>query len=96
VSAGKPIPEANLSEQDPRVAEFVAAYRESKHYLLNSVAIWMAQAELAKRNPDFHEKLTQSILERAEKLLELTRDTETKLKRFAPYGSETGRTRRAS
>ena len=88
MSAGEQTSEANLIEQDPRIAEFVAAFRESKHYLLNSVAIWMAQAELGSRNPDFHEKLAQSILERSEKLVALTRETEAKLKAFAPYISE--------
>jgi 23S rRNA A1618 N6-methylase RlmF len=85
VSAGEQTSAANAIEQDPRLAEFVAAFRESKHYLLNSIAIWMAQAELGTRNPDFHEKLVQSILERSEKLVALTRETEAKLKAFAPY-----------
>ena len=80
--------EPNLIEHDPRLVEFVAAFRESKHYLLNSVAIWMAQAELGSRNPDFYEKLVQSILERSEKLVALTLETEAKLKAFAPYISE--------
>lgn len=66
----------------------MVAFRESKHYLLNSIAIWMAQAELGTRNPDFYEKLVQSILERSEKLVALTRETEAKLKAFAPYVSD--------
>jgi hypothetical protein len=94
VSAGEQTSEASLIEQDPRLVEFVAAFRESKHYLLNSVAIWMAQAELGSRNPDFHEKLAQSILERSEKLVALTRETEAKLKAFAPSLSDAGLTRR--
>ena len=77
-----------MIEPDPRLAEFVAAFRESKHYLLNSVAIWMAQAELGSRNPDFYEKLVQSIFERSEKLVALTREAEAKLKAFAPYVSD--------
>jgi phage shock protein A len=94
VSSGEQTPETNLLEQDPRVAEFVAAFRESKHYLLNSVAIWTAQAQLAVRNPDFREKLAQSILERSDKLVELTRDTEAKLMMFAPYRSEASKPQR--
>ena len=94
MSAGEQTSERSLIEQDPRLAEFVAAFRESKHYLLNSVAIWMAQAELGSRNPDFYEKLVQSILERSEKLVALTRETEAKLKAFAPYGSEVNPSRR--
>jgi len=88
VSAGEQTSAGNPIEQDPRLVEFVAAFRESKHYLLNSVAIWMAQAELGSRNPDFHEKLAQSILERSEKLVALTRETEAKLKAFVPYGCD--------
>ena len=92
VSSGEQAPETSLPVpipvQDPRLIEFVAAFREAKHYLVNSVAIWTAQAELGVRNPDFHAKLAQSILERSAKLLELTRDTESKLKTFAPYGPE--------
>ena len=88
MSAREETPGTNRIEQDPRVAEFVAAFRESKHYLLNSVAIWMAQAELGSRNPDFYEKLVQSIIERSEKLVALTRETEAKLKAFAPYVSD--------
>jgi hypothetical protein len=88
VSAGEQTSEPSPIEQDPRLVEFVAAFRESKHYLLNSVAIWMAQAELGSRNPDFYEKLVQSILERSEKLVTLTRQTEAKLKALAPYLSD--------
>lgn len=94
MSTGEPTPEANLLEQDRRVAEFVAAFRELKHHLLNSVAIWMAQAELANRNPALYEKLARSIVDRSETLLELARDAEAKVKTFAPYGSEGGKSRR--
>jgi hypothetical protein len=85
VSAGEQTSGSSPTEQDLRLAEFVAAFRESKHYLLNTVAIWMAQAELGSRNPDYHEKLAKSILERSEKLVTLTREAEAKLKAFAPY-----------
>ncbi len=84
------MPTARDPSPDPCVTEFVEAFREAKHYTLNSVAIWMAQAELASRNPEFYEKLAQSILERSAKLLALTREAEEKLKRFAPFGSEAG------
>ena len=96
MSDGQQTSEGNPIEKDPRLAEFVAAFRESKHYLLNSVAIWMAQAELGSRNPDFHEKLVHSILERSEKLVALTRETEAKLKAFAPYVSDGSPSRHSS
>jgi hypothetical protein len=74
------------------VADFVASFRELHHYLLNSVAIWMTQAELASRHPELYEKLAKSIAERADKLTELARRAEVKLAAFAPPASETTRT----
>ncbi|HEY0791084.1 MAG TPA: hypothetical protein VGD78_08470 [Chthoniobacterales bacterium] len=66
--------------------DFVASFRETHHYLLNSVAIWTSQAEMASRHPEFYEKLAKSVLERADKLTELVRRTEVKLAALAPSG----------
>ncbi|MGA8655104.1 MAG: hypothetical protein WB586_03075 [Chthoniobacterales bacterium] len=68
-----------------RMADFVSCFRETKHYLLNSVAIWTAQAQLARRHPEYYEKLAESIVERSERLVEMTREAEEKLRAFAPY-----------
>jgi hypothetical protein len=70
---------------DPRLDEFVAAFRETKHHLLNSVAIWVAQAELAKSDPAYQTHLTRSVLDRSETIVANTRELEKKLKRFALY-----------
>jgi hypothetical protein len=78
--------------QDPadsnrRIADFVSSFRETKHYLLNSLAIWIAQAQVARRHPEYYEKLAESIVERSERLLEITHEAEEKLRAFAPYPS---------
>jgi hypothetical protein len=70
-----------------RIAEVAASFRESKHYLLNSIAIWTVQAELAKRDSEYYRKLAESILERSEKLVELVQDTDSKLRLISPSGS---------
>ena len=69
-----------------RIAELAASFRESKHYLLNSIAIWTVQAELAKRDSEYYRKLAESILERSEKLVELVQDTDSKLRLISPEG----------
>jgi hypothetical protein len=68
-----------------RIAELAASFRDSKHYLLNSIAIWTAQAELAKRDAEYYRKLAESILERSEKLVELIRDTDNRLSLISPH-----------
>jgi regulator of sirC expression with transglutaminase-like and TPR domain len=77
------------NRQDPadsnrQLADFVSCFRETKHYLLNSLAIWTAQAEFAQRHPEYYEKLAESIAERSERLIEITHEAEEKLKAFAP------------
>ncbi|HEY4781183.1 MAG TPA: hypothetical protein VIH54_05140 [Chthoniobacterales bacterium] len=79
-------PEESRIDSD-RVAEVAASFRESKHYLLNSIAIWTVQAELAKRDSEYYRKLAESILERSEKLVELVQDTDSKLRLISPSGS---------
>jgi hypothetical protein len=87
------VPEENASSSsgpasiidDPRLNDFVEAFRDSKHYLLNSIAIWVAQAELAKRDPAYQVQLTESILDRSESITERVRELEKKLKLFALY-----------
>jgi hypothetical protein len=79
-------PEESRIDSD-RVAEVAASFRESKHYLLNSIAIWTVQAELAKRDSEYYRKLAESILERSEKLVELVHDTDSKLRLISPSGS---------
>jgi len=81
-----PDPE-ELRINSERIAEVAASFRESKHYLLNSIAIWTVQAELAKRDSEYYRKLAESILERSEKLVELVQDTDTKLRLISPSGS---------
>jgi phage shock protein A len=68
-----------------QITELATSFRESKHYLLNSIAIWTAQAELAKRDSGYYQKLAESILERSERLVDLIRDTESKLRLISPY-----------
>jgi hypothetical protein len=79
-------PEESRIDPD-RIAEVAASFRESKHYLLNSIAIWTVQAELAKRDSEYYRKLAESILERSEKLVELVQDTDSKLRLISPSGS---------
>jgi hypothetical protein len=68
-----------------RITELAVSFRDSKHYLLNSIAIWTAQAEMANRDSGYYHKLAESILERSERLVELVRDTETKLRMLSPH-----------
>jgi multidrug resistance efflux pump len=68
-----------------QITEIAASFRESKHYLLNSIAIWTVQAELAKRDSAYYRKLAESILERSERLVDLVRDTENKLRVVSPH-----------
>ena len=80
-----PDPEQSQIDSD-RIAELAASFLESKHYLLNSIAIWTVQAELAKRDSEYYRKLAESILERSEKLVELVQDTDSKLRLISPEG----------
>lgn len=75
---------------DPRLAEFVVSFREFKHLLLNTVAIWVAQAEIAKRDPSFSQRLSESILDRSQRLVELTRESELKLRLIASCPNQRG------
>jgi hypothetical protein len=79
-------PEESRIDPDS-IAEVAASFRESKHYLLNSIAIWTVQAELAKRDSEYYRKLAESILERSDKLVELVQDTDSKLRLISPSGS---------
>ena len=79
-----PVEPDDLRIDPDRIAELGASFRESKHYLLNSIAIWTVQAELAKRDSEYYRKLAESILERSEKLVELLKDTDSKLKIIWP------------
>lgn len=67
-----------------RIADLATSFRESKHYLFNSIAIWTVQAELAKRDSEYYRKLAESILERSERLVELVQDTDNKLRLISP------------
>jgi hypothetical protein len=78
-----PDPDSQRIDAD-RIAELAASFRESKHYLLNSIAIWTVQAELAKRDSEYYRKLAESILERSEKLVELVQDTDSKMRLISP------------
>jgi hypothetical protein len=68
-----------------RITELAISFRDSKHYLLNSIAIWTAQAEMAKRDSGYYQKLAQSILERSERIVELVKETEAKLRSISPH-----------
>jgi hypothetical protein len=77
----------DLRVDSDRIAELATSFRESKHYVLNSIAIWTVQAELAKRDSEYYRKLAESVLERSERLVELIQDTESKLKLISPRGA---------
>jgi hypothetical protein len=77
----------DLRVDSDRIAELAASFRESKHYVLNSIAIWTVQAELAKRDSEYYRKLAESVLERSERLVELIQDTESKLKLISPHAA---------
>jgi hypothetical protein len=81
-----PDPDDSRIDSD-RVAELAASFRESKHYVFNSIAIWTVQAELAKRDSEYYRKLAESILERSEKLVELLQDTDNKLRLISPQAA---------
>jgi hypothetical protein len=77
----------DLRVDSDRIAELAASFRESKHYVLNSIAIWTVQAELAKRDSEYYRKLAESVLERSERLVALIQDTESKLKLISPQAA---------
>ena len=48
--------------------EFRLKYSELKHSINNALAVFMALAELAQRNPDNYEKLAKSVCSRTPEL----------------------------
>jgi hypothetical protein len=44
-------------------------FREIKHGVNNTIAVFMALSELAQRNPTHYEKLTQAILTRCPEIV---------------------------
>ena len=46
-------------------------FREIKHSVNNTIAVFMALSELAQRNPTHYEKLTQAILTRCPEIVSL-------------------------
>ena len=46
-------------------------FREIKHSVNNTIAVFMALSELAQRNPAHYEKLTQAVLTRCPEIVSL-------------------------
>jgi 2,3-bisphosphoglycerate-independent phosphoglycerate mutase len=73
---------SNDSPNDPvdsRTAELVKEYRKTKHHILNTLAIWNAQAQMTKSDANYYTKLVASILERSESLISAMSEFEEKL-----------------
>jgi len=49
---------------------FRKQFGELKHTLNNALAVFMALAELARRNPDNFEKLARNVIERTPNIIE--------------------------
>ncbi len=54
----------NPSVPSSEVLALHERFREIKHSINNTVAVFMALSELAQRNPTHYEKLTQAVLTR--------------------------------
>jgi len=54
----------NSSVPSSEVLALHERFREIKHSVNNTIAVFMALSELAQRNPTHYEKLTQAILTR--------------------------------
>ena len=54
--------------------EFRVKFSEMKHSLNNALAVFMALAELAQRNPDNYEKLAQSVCKRTPEIANMVQD----------------------
>ncbi|MGA3170933.1 MAG: hypothetical protein ABSE62_07940 [Chthoniobacteraceae bacterium] len=54
----------NSSVPSSEVLALHERFREMKHSVNNTIAVFMALSELAQRNPTHYEKLTQAVLTR--------------------------------
>jgi hypothetical protein len=54
----------NTSVPSSEVLALHEHFREIKHSVNNTIAVFMALSELAQRNPTHYEKLTQAVLTR--------------------------------
>jgi len=54
----------NPSVPSSEVLALHERFREIKHSVNNTIAVFMALSELAQRNPTHYEKLTQAVLTR--------------------------------
>lgn len=54
--------------------EFRLRYSELKHSMNNALAVFMALAELAQRNPDNYEKLAKSVCARTPEIAALIQE----------------------
>jgi hypothetical protein len=54
--------------------EFRRRYSEMKHSINNALAVFMALAELAQRNPENYEKLAKSVCTRTPELATLIQE----------------------
>ena len=54
----------NTSVPSSEIIALHERFREIKHSVNNTIAVFMALSELAQRNPTHYEKLTQAILTR--------------------------------
>ncbi len=71
--------------------ELQEKYRKLKHDINNSLAVIMAQSELAQRNPTYYERLAKTVLERGPAVVVQMQEFQTaiaeKLKSSAPPGA---------
>ena len=58
-----------LSLSRAELESFLEALREAKHDVSNSLAVFMALAELSERNPANLERLAKVVLERSPKVV---------------------------
>jgi len=54
----------NSSVPSSEILALHERFREIKHSVNNTIAVFMALSELAQRNPTHYEKLTQAVLSR--------------------------------
>jgi len=59
-------------------------YSNLKHSTNNALAVFMALAELAQRNPDNYEKLAQAVCTRTPEIVELIQEFSTYLDTKGP------------
>ena len=61
----------NPSVPSSEVIALHERFREIKHSVNNTIAVFMALSELAQRNPTHYEKLTQAVLTRCPEIVSM-------------------------